>query len=555
MQLRSPLLRQPWNVLLALALLQWLLLLVLTHRIVHNGWLFAQDGTATAFYSTAWSLAHGHLPPALVGYGWPLLTTPVAGIAGVQFLDGLPGLVLLQTLVLLPLALFAVYGVASRIGGRLFGYFTASVWVLLPYAVHPLFGSGYHPTYVQQLLPQGLGLTGLGGFPSMVCVLVAAYFAVSSIDTADPVHAALGGLFAGFAIALDPANVLFLAAPAVGYALARRGSTALVFGVALLPALATVTLWQYRGLGHVPHIHAQIDVHHLQSLRLDFRNVFYSDRLVELPFIAGVIALGRRSWVKSAFVAAWFLSYLLVRESAPTTNVATGSWFGVLLPAFPAFVIACCALPFLIPGLGRRLSAAPAVRHPPRLRWRDERVVAAAIAFAVLPFLVVAVLPGQKQGTLVADAAEGALVPVDAAILPQAFGGHVAAQVGWPAARADGGHFFYTVFRSPSDGSGGVDCDAEAMCADDAAPRQPGRHFVPRLQPRGAGGSLDLSHRRQRELARRPERRRPHGPLTSGRRRRSLARATRGARAAARGSSSDRRGSRSRWSSGAAPRG
>ena len=347
MRPRSPLLRQPWNVLLALVLLQWLLLLLLTQRIVHNGWLFAQDGTATAFYSTAWSLAHGHLPPALVGYGWPLVTTPVAGIAGIRFLDGLPALVLVQTLVLLPLALFAVYGVASRIGGRALGYVTAAAWVLLPYAVHPLFGSGYHPTYVQQLLPQGLGLTGLGGFPSMVCVLVAAYFAVSSIDTADPVHAALGGLFAGFATAIDPANLLFLAAPAVGYALARRWSTMLVFGLALLPALATVTLWQYRGLGHVPHIHAQIDVHHLQSLRIDFRNVFYSDRLVEVPFVAGAIALARRSWIKSAFVTAWFLSYLLVRESAPETSVGTGSWYGVLLPALPAFVIACCSLPLL----------------------------------------------------------------------------------------------------------------------------------------------------------------------------------------------------------------
>ena len=331
----------------------------------------------------------------------------------------------------------------------------------------------------------------------MVCVLVAAYFAVSSIDTADPVHAALGGLFAGFAIALDPANVLFLAAPAVGYALARRGSTALVFGVALLPALATVTLWQYRGLGHVPHIHAQIDVHHLQSLRLDFRNAFYSDRLVELAFIAGVIALGRRSWVKSAFVAAWFLSYLLVRESAPTTSVATGSWFGVLLPAFPAFVIACCALPFLIPGLGRRLSAAPAVRHPPRLRWRDERVVAAAIAFAVLPFLVVAALPGQKQGTLVAYAAEGALVPVDAAILPQAFGGHVAAQCGLAGRAGERRTLLLHGLSKPGQRIRRRRLRRCRLCADDAAPRQPGRHFVPRLQPRGSGGPLDLSHRCQ----------------------------------------------------------
>jgi len=460
MQLRSAR-SQPWNVLLPLVLLQWLLLLLLTRRIVHNGWLFAQDATATRFYSTAWSFAHGHIPPALVGYGWPLLTAPIAGITGMNFLDGLPALVLLQTLVLLPLALLAVYGVASRIGGRPLGYVAAAGWVVVPYAVHPLFGAGYHPTYVEQLLPRGLGLTGLGGLPSLVCVLVAAYFAVSSIDTADPVHAALGGLFAGFAVALDPANILFLAAPAVGYALAQRWSTALVFGAALLPALLAVTLWQYRGLGHVPHIHAQVDLHHLKALRVDFRDAFYSDRLVELPFIAGVIALGRRSWIKSAFVSAWFLSYLLVRGSAPETSVGTGSWFGALMPAYPAFLIACCSMLLLVPRLGQRLADAPAVHHPPRLHWRDQRVVAVAIVLAALPLVVIAALPLQKSSALVAYPDEGALVPVDNDLQPSANGGHVAAQLVWPSVQSDGAATFYTVFRSPADGSGGVSCNSD----------------------------------------------------------------------------------------------
>jgi hypothetical protein len=123
---------QPWHVLWSLALVQWLLLLLLTRRIVHNGRLFLQDASATYFYSTAWSFAHGHLAPALVGYGWPLVTAPVAGITGVNFLDGLPALVLLQVLVLQPIALLAVYGVASRIGGRVLGYLSAAVWACCP---------------------------------------------------------------------------------------------------------------------------------------------------------------------------------------------------------------------------------------------------------------------------------------------------------------------------------------------------------------------------------------------------------------------------------------
>ena len=456
--------RQPWSVLWSLALVQWLLLVLLTQRIVHNGWLFDQDGTGTYFYSTAWSLAHGRIPPALVGYGWPLLTAPIAGVAGINFLNGLPAVVLLQTLVLLPVALVAVYGVASRIGGRLFGYFTAAVWVLLPYAAHQLFTPGYHATYVERLLPQGLGLTGLGDFPAMVCVLVAAYFALASFDTADRVQTTLAGLFAGFAIALDPGNVLFLAAPAAGYALARQWRPALVFGLALLPALVTVTLWQYRGLGHVPHVHASFDLQNLKALRLDFRSVFYSDRLVEVPFIAGAIALGRRSWAKSGFVAAWFLSYLLVRGSAGI-NVGAGTWFGAFMPAYPAFAIACCAIPFLVPRLGERLARA-AIPAPPRLDWRDQRFVAAAIVLAALPVVVIAAFPGQRT-VLATYSDDRALLPISAGFQPQVSESSGAVELTWPRVDSKVGAAFYAVFRSSEDGSQGLACrdaGATARC-------------------------------------------------------------------------------------------
>jgi hypothetical protein len=177
-----------------------------------------------------------------------------------------------------------------------------------------------------------------------------------------------------------------------------------------------------------------------------------------LPFIAGAIALGRRSWVKSAFVSAWFLSYLLVRGSAPGTSIGANSWFGAFMPAFPAFVIACCAIPLLVPRLGQRLAEAPAVHHPPPLHWRDRRVVAAGIVLAALPILVVAGLPVQKKPNLVAYADEHALVPVDRSLQPQASAGPGAVQITWPAVRTDGADSFYTIFRSQTDASGGVAC-------------------------------------------------------------------------------------------------
>ena len=51
-------------------------------------------------------MAGGHIPDAQIGYGWSLILAPIARVAGPNFLDGLPALVLLQAVVLLPVALY-----------------------------------------------------------------------------------------------------------------------------------------------------------------------------------------------------------------------------------------------------------------------------------------------------------------------------------------------------------------------------------------------------------------------------------------------------------------
>src|SRR5207249_3736186 len=81
-------------------------------------------------------------------------------------------------------------------GGRLVGYLTAAAWVAVPFCAIPLWDHSYHVKYVEQFLPQAFGLTGLGDFPSMVCLLVAALFCFRVLDTRDPLDGVLAGIAA-----------------------------------------------------------------------------------------------------------------------------------------------------------------------------------------------------------------------------------------------------------------------------------------------------------------------------------------------------------------------
>ena len=174
---------EPWVVVGPLVVVQWLALVAFVVTVRHNGWLFYQGGDQTFFYTSSWIVGHGHIPDAAIGWGWSYVLVPITWIFGSSFLTALPAIILIQTVILLPLGLIAVYLIAERIGGRLLGYISAGLWVALPYAVIPLWDHRYHGKYVEQFLPQALGLTGLGDFPSMIIVLWSAYFVVRSLDT------------------------------------------------------------------------------------------------------------------------------------------------------------------------------------------------------------------------------------------------------------------------------------------------------------------------------------------------------------------------------------
>ncbi len=421
-----------------LLLVQWLALVVFALTVRHNSWLYYQGGDQTFYYTSGWKMSHWTLPTAEVGWGWSYLLIPIAGPAGPTVLSGLPWVILLDTLVLLPIALVAVYGIAARIGGRLLGYWAAALYIAVPYLAIPLWADRYHGKWVEQTLPQTLGLTPLADFPSMVLLLVCAYLVVRALDTGDWREPVLAGLTAGFALGVKPSNAIFFFAPVLAFLLARRWRQVVVFGGALAPGLVLLALWKQRGLGVLPlFTQGSADDHPLASIGLPLppgtlaslgryvhidwdqlrlnrdalHEFFWSVRPLEWVPIAGVLAIGRRSWPKAALVAAWFVAFLLVKGSSDQSSVEDASFFRLMMPSFPAFLLLLAAIPLLVPRLAARIGPQlPAGAES--LRRLDRLIVAAAALFVVVPLVLLAAARAQVGPTAVKNDAQHTFIPV-----------------------------------------------------------------------------------------------------------------------------------------------
>lgn len=445
-----------------LVVAQWIAVLVFTTQTEHNGLLFYQGGDQTFFYTTAWALSEGHVPRTGIGYAWPLVEAPIALLAGPSFLAALPWLLGLQFLVLLPASLLLVYALATHIGGRPFAYWAAALWVFLPYLAVPLFVDRYHTQLVEQFMPHALGLSGLGDFPSTVALLLAAWLVLRALDDADLVAGVLGGLVTGFAIGIKPANLVFLPTPFLALAVARRWREGLWFGAALVPALVTLAVWKYRGLGSLPVLAvsavpgvAMLPVAVLDDLtrqvswdrlRENFdglREFFWSVRVLEVIPLAGAVAIARFSLAKAAFFAMWLGAFVVLKGSSEGASMASGSFFRLLMPAFPAFFLLAAAIPLLVPTVGPRIAEAYRVRRR-SLRWTSRPVLATAVVLGLLPLVVVSALPRVSEPTTANDFSRDLFLPVDHGWKPRAAAGRIE----WPGRSGGGSTVQYLVWRS-----------------------------------------------------------------------------------------------------------
>jgi hypothetical protein len=396
-------------ILVQLALAAWFAL-----RTPHNGWIWYSGGDATSYWTEQYSVGHLQIPQAVVGYGLPVFYAWVPLVAGPSLLTGSAVIVILQVLVLVPLALVLFWAIADRLFGRTYAWAAVTLWVAGPLLLIHGFVPRYHWVFDQLFLaPHWFGLTNMADLPSVVAVLGCALLTLRAVDTTSPNDAVLGGLVGGLAIALKPSNAFFLVAVAVLLVGARRPRQAALWVAAFAPSLLTLAVWKYRGLGYLPvtsssyqqlHVAAAaghplafttskylpLNWHHLGQELVDLREVFWSLRFLEFVAVAGAFGVIRKAPLKGLFVVVWFVAFGIVKASSVRSDFPSATYFRLAEPGLPAYILLVVGVAFCVPRLGRRARAALATARDARIDVR--RVAPAAAVLALLPLLVVVVV-------------------------------------------------------------------------------------------------------------------------------------------------------------------
>jgi hypothetical protein len=476
---------RPRTVVGALIVSQIAATVVLALSVAHNGWVYFQGGDQIVNTTTGWLLGMLEIPPTEVGYLWPLAQTPVTWLTGPTFVQALPAIVALNVLVLGPVATLCVYGIASRVGGRLLGYWAAALWVVAPFVAILLFDDRYHEKWVEQFLPQALGLTAMPDYPSMVAVLAAAFLVVRSLTGGGIRDAVLAGLLVGAAGGLKPANYIFAIAAVLAYPVARRWREVLVFAIAVAPSVLILAYWKERGLGIIPALptvasdqvrlavsasavalevdfdrYFDFDLQHWRDQMDQLREFFWSPRVAQWAPFAGLLAVLRvRRGAIAVLLGSWLGAFIVVKGFSPRASIETNTFWRLLMPAWPAYLLLFASIPLLVPTLAQRLGdrVRPPARSAP-IAWRW--VGLAAVLVLAVPTATIAASERMEPPTpaivQTTTTATTILTPVDDTIHVQventAAGRRLTWQTGpWRA------NVFYRVYRA-DDTDSDVDC-------------------------------------------------------------------------------------------------
>jgi hypothetical protein len=150
--------------------------------------------------------------------------------------------------------------------------------------------------------------------------------------------------------------------------------------------------------------------------------------------------------VKALFFGTWLAAYLVVKGASPVASVEAGSFWRLLMPAFPAYCVLMASIPLLWPRTGVRLPD----RFPHASRRLIPVVVPAAI-FLIVPLAAVAAARPLRDDHSAAEIGlENLFVPIDRNLGVRVESGGGGVVVRWRRVRGDRARVFYAVYRSPA---------------------------------------------------------------------------------------------------------
>ncbi|MSO57794.1 MAG: hypothetical protein EXQ77_02000 [Thermoleophilia bacterium] len=439
------------SVAVTLAVAQVAVTVALALALPHNGWVWYAGGDQIWFTTYAALLGDWTLPLTHVAAGWAILLVPLSLMTGPTYVDVLPLLVPLQVLVVGPAAVLLVLAAARRIAGDAFALLAGVAWVAAPLLSLGLFVERYDDRWFDAFLGQALGLTSMSDYPSLVLLLGASVLVLRSLQGGGRRDAALAGVVFGLAVLVKPPNLLFGVGALLAYLVARRWREGATAVVACLPGLVALYLWKARGLTDLPllglqevrltagaavgQVAAGIDIARyldadIESWRTNMSNLrefTVSARLVQWAPVAGLLVIARRSRPAAALLVGWLGAYLIVKGASDRASIENGSFWRLVLPAWPAYLLLVSAVPLLFPGvqhrLGCLLTPPPLGRRAPIRSPRGVALVALVAVVTLVPLALTGLarpIIGPERALLVDDVGNELYVPVTAVSVPTA---------------------------------------------------------------------------------------------------------------------------------------
>jgi hypothetical protein len=159
--------------------------------------------------------------------------------------------------------------------------------------------------------------------------------------------------------------------------------------------------------------------------------------------VAGLVGLLARSRRGLLLVGTWFVAYLLVKGTYIPASIDDASFFRIMMPAFPAYILLMASVTLLVPGVRAR----PAPVQPDRPGRRLTIALVAAFAvFAVLPLGVLAAVPRLHDQGALAVRTPDTPVPVAGVVQAAVQGGAV--HLTWHGLKPRPARAFYHVLRA-----------------------------------------------------------------------------------------------------------